>query len=83
MGPIAGRKLQQIIENARSVLAIEIMAACQAIDLLRPLKSTRRLEKAHALVRSKVAFLDHDRILAPDFEALSRLIVTGSLLEVS
>jgi histidine ammonia-lyase len=81
MGPIAGRKLQQIAENTRQVLAIEVMAACQAIDLLRPLKSTSRLEKVHARVRKDVAFLDHDRILSTDFEALSRLIASGQLLE--
>ena len=42
-------------------MAIELLAACQAIDLLRPLKTTEPLEKVYALVREVVPFMERDR----------------------
>jgi histidine ammonia-lyase len=74
MGVGAGLKLQQIVENLKYVLAIELMAACQAIDLLRPLKSSKKIEGVHSTIRSRVKRLDQDRILSDDFKALCELI---------
>ena len=48
MGMGAAIKLKKIIENTRNALAIEAMAAAQALDLLAPLKSSKRLQQAHA-----------------------------------
>jgi histidine ammonia-lyase len=63
MGGWAARKAVMVVENVEIVLAIELLAACQAIDFLRPLKSTAVLEAVHALVRTKVPFLEADRYL--------------------
>lgn len=54
MGGFAARKALQVVEHVEQVIAIELLAACQAIDLRRPLKTTEPLEKIHALVRSVV-----------------------------
>lgn len=80
MGPIAGKKLMNILENTRHVLAIEILASCQALDLRRPLKSTVLLERVFARVREDVAFIDKDRVLHNDIMALSKLVDSGDLL---
>lgn len=61
MGGWAARKALQVVENVEYVIAIELLAACQAIDFLRPLKSTEPLEKVHALVREVVPFMNKDR----------------------
>ena len=45
MGPIAARKADQIIENTLDVVAIELLAACQAIDIHAPLKPSMTLQK--------------------------------------
>ena len=74
MSTFAARRLGQMAENTRGVIAIELLAAAQGIDFRRPLKSSPALEQAHALLRSKVAFYDHDRHFAPDIEAAKAVI---------
>lgn len=56
------------------------MAACQAIDFLRPLKTTQPLEAVHSLVRSKVAHLEKDRVMSTDMAATHELVKTGQIL---
>uniref|UniRef100_A0A7N4V5D6 Histidine ammonia-lyase n=1 Tax=Sarcophilus harrisii TaxID=9305 RepID=A0A7N4V5D6_SARHA len=56
MGGWASRKALRVIEHVEQVLAIELLAACQGIEFLRPLKTTTPLEKVYDLVRSVVRF---------------------------
>ncbi|KAK2495176.1 hypothetical protein MC885_002351 [Smutsia gigantea] len=60
---------------AALVLAIELLAACQGIEFLRPLRTTTPLEKVYDLVRSVVRPWIKDRFMAPDIEAAHRLLV--------
>jgi histidine ammonia-lyase len=82
MGPIAGRKLMSIIENTKHVLAIEIMSACQALDLRRPLKTSASLENVFAKVRRVSAYVERDRTLHNDIVAIAELIDSGELLSL-
>ncbi|XP_077121288.1 histidine ammonia-lyase isoform X3 [Ranitomeya variabilis] len=75
MGGWAARKALRVIENVEHVLAIELLAACQGIEFLRPLKTTTPLEKVYDLVRSVVRPWIKDRFMAPDIEAVHRLLV--------
>ncbi|KAM4036430.1 histidine ammonia-lyase [Anomaloglossus baeobatrachus] len=75
MGGWAARKALRVIENVEHVLAIELLAACQGIEFLRPLKTTTPLEKVYDLVRSVVRPWMKDRFMAPDIEAVHRLLV--------
>jgi len=77
MGMAAARRLRPMLENLRRILAIELLAACQGIDLLSPLTTGAEAEKAKALVRTRAARLDADRSLAPDIEAIAALVATG------
>ncbi|AWP08206.1 Histidine ammonia-lyase isoform 2 [Scophthalmus maximus] len=54
MGGWAARKALRVIEHVEQVLAIELLAACQGIEFLRPLRTTTPLEKVYELVRSVV-----------------------------
>ena len=83
MGPTAGHKLLQIVDNTCGVIAIELMAGCQEIDLLRPLKTSQALEKIHAAIRKVVKPLDVDRFLAPDLEAIRVLIQNHSVEDIA
>jgi histidine ammonia-lyase len=74
MGPIAARKFARNLENLEGVLAIELLAAAQALEFRRPLQSSPILEEAHALLRGKVARWDKDRFAAPDIEA-ARVVI--------
>jgi histidine ammonia-lyase len=80
MGPIAARKFARNVDLLETVLAIEYLAAAQALDL-RQLKSSAPIEEAHGRLRRKVRFWDADRHAAPDIEA-ARAIVAGGLEDV-
>uniref|UniRef100_A0A8C9YW74 Histidine ammonia-lyase n=1 Tax=Sander lucioperca TaxID=283035 RepID=A0A8C9YW74_SANLU len=74
MGGWAARKALRVVEHVEQVLAIELLAACQALEFLRPLKTTTPLEKVHELLRSVVSPWDKDRIMSPDIEAAHALV---------
>ncbi|POI34974.1 hypothetical protein CIB84_001276 [Bambusicola thoracicus] len=75
MGGWSARKALRVIEHVEQVLAIELLAACQGIEFLRPLRTTTPLEKVYDLVRSVVRPWMKDRFMAPDIEAAHRLLV--------
>jgi histidine ammonia-lyase len=77
MGPIAARKLARIVGNLERVLAIELLAGAQALDLRRPLRTSPPLEDLHARLRARVAPWDADRYAAADMEAARELLATG------
>ena len=82
MGMAAALKLRQIVANTRHVLAIEAMAAAQGIDFLAPLKTSRRLQAAHAAVRAVSPPIEHDRVLAEDFARISAMLAAGNFASV-
>lgn len=81
MGTIAARKAKQILSNVEYVLAIELMCAVQALDFLSDLKPGSGVKVAYELVRSKVPFLEKDRILAPEINLLKDIVSDGSFLQ--
>lgn len=66
MGTWAARKLAQVVENLRVVLGVEYLAAAQGIQLRRPLRSSKPLERAMDRLRARVPFLAQDRFLQQD-----------------
>lgn len=74
MGMLAASKAEQVVEHAATVLAIEALAAAQALDFLRPLRAGPGAEAARRALRRVVRPLDRDRPLAPDIEAARRLV---------
>jgi histidine ammonia-lyase len=79
MSMTAALKAYTSVSRAREVVAIEILCACQAIDLLAPLTSSPALQRVHQLVRTRVPMLDDDRAPAPDIIAITELIATSAL----
>ena len=77
MATFAARRLSDMAANSAGIVAIELLAAAQGIDFRAPLKTSPRLQDAHALVRSRVAFYDHDRYFAPDITAVQSLVESG------
>lgn len=80
MGTIAGRKMDQVVKNVTQILANELLSATQALDLIRPLKSSPALERLHQLTRELVPFAPEDRHFGMDIKKLAELIDSGSLL---
>ncbi len=74
MGPIAGKKLYDIIENTWNVLGIELLSAAQALHLLRPLKSSKPIDAFLQKYRKHVSPFDHDRYFADDINAATTFL---------
>jgi histidine ammonia-lyase len=74
MGMASALKLSRILENTRYILAIELLAAGQGIDLLRPLTSSSPLERLHADLRAVVPAWIEDREMSPDIEAANTFL---------
>jgi histidine ammonia-lyase len=70
MGAWGARKALKIVENVRRVLAIELLAAAQGIDLLRPLRTTEKLEKVHARIRRDIPYHEED---VPLYEDMAKM----------
>jgi histidine ammonia-lyase len=81
MGMTASLKLKRIIENTRNAMAIEAMAAAQALDFVAPLKTGKRGLAAYAAIRSVCATMDKDRVMYLDFARISQLIASGKVAE--
>jgi histidine ammonia-lyase len=79
MGMSGARRLERMLRNLRTTIAIELLCGCQGIDLLAPLQTGRLAKKAHELVRAKSRMLSVDRPLAADIEAVSALVADGAI----
>jgi histidine ammonia-lyase len=75
----AALKAGHALELVRRVLAVELLCACQAIDLLAPLTTSEPLARVHARIRRDVPALADDRPPAPDIEAIAVLVANGEL----
>jgi histidine ammonia-lyase len=79
MATFAARRLQPMIANVAHILGIELLAAAQGIDFLRPLTSSAALEHAHRLLRAQCPSITTDRYMAPEIERATALVTGGAL----
>jgi histidine ammonia-lyase len=79
MAPIAARKAGQIARNAAGVIAVELIAAAQAIDCHAPLKTAPTLQTVHADVRELTSHFTRDRYWASDMAALQSAVLAGQI----
>ena len=75
-------RLGRMNTNTRRILAIELMAAAEGIDLRRPLRSSDALEAAHAAVRKVVPRRTGDREFGHEIEAVAEWIGSGEVEEI-
>lgn len=80
MGVWAAHKAARVIDNVLHVVAIELLAAAQGLDLRRPLRSSEPLERAYDLIRLAAAPLTEDRPGSTDIQAVAALVTEGKLL---
>ena len=78
MGMGGARRIQPMLTNLRNVLAIELLSACQGLDLLAPLRTGKEAQKGYEIVRAQSKMVDADRSLAPDIRAVERRIAEGA-----
>jgi histidine ammonia-lyase len=77
MGMSGARRLHKMLRNLQHILAIELLCACQGIDLLAPLKTGTLATQAYAAIRAESPKVTEDRPLAPDINAVSALIASA------
>lgn len=83
MGWAAGRKLRRAIDGLQRVLAIELMAAARGIALRAPLDAGANTKPVVDKLRATGAEPGPDRFLSPDIEAITALVGTGELLDLT
>jgi histidine ammonia-lyase len=82
MGTIAARKFKKILENAQNIVAMELLSASQALEMLLPLKPSSAVAAALLKIREKVPFATEDRVFSKDIEAIRNMILSGELSSV-
>jgi histidine ammonia-lyase len=82
MGMSGARRLKRMLHNLRHILAIELLCACQGIELLAPLQTGTLAKKAQVAVRAVSPKVTADRALAPDINAVSTLIANGTIAKI-
>ncbi|HEY1089627.1 MAG TPA: histidine ammonia-lyase [Burkholderiaceae bacterium] len=80
MATFAARRLAAMLDNTAHIVAIELLAAAQGIEFLRPLRSSAALEEAHALLRRVCPPMPDDHYLAPDIERAFALVNGDALV---
>jgi histidine ammonia-lyase len=79
MSMAAALKAARAAALARSVIAVELLCACQALDLLAPLETSPPLARVHATVRARVSTLEEDRPPSRDLVEIAELIAHGDI----
>src|SRR5262249_52507282 len=79
MATYAARRLHDMADNTAGIIAIELLAAAQGVDLRKPLKTSPKLQQALDLLRRRVRFRRDDREMAPDIAAAKALVAAGDL----
>ena len=82
MATFAARRLQTMVSNTAHILGIELLAAAQGIDFLRPLHSSQALEAVHSLLRTHIPKMEQDRYLSPDIAHATALVKSGALAKI-
>jgi len=79
MATFAARRLANMLDNTAHIVAIELLAAAQGVEFLRPLASSGPLEAAHARLRRDCPAMPEDHYLAPDIEHARALVDSGEI----
>jgi histidine ammonia-lyase len=79
MSMAAGLKAMHALELARHVIAVELLCACQALDLRAPVRTSSPLARVHDFIRDRVPTLEHDRPPSSDLLTITTMIASGEV----
>ena len=83
MGATSATKLLEVVKNAETVLAIELMSAAQALDFIHPLKAGEGVESAHTEFRKHISFAESDRLFHDDIQVALGVLRSGSVVKAA
>lgn len=79
MATFAARRLLEMCDNTRRIVAIELLCAAQGVDFHAPLQTSEPLQAVHLAFRERVPFLQDDRVLARDMDAAAEFVASEVL----
>ena len=82
MGATAARKAMTVAQNVEQILALELIAACQALDYRFPLKTSTALQEMVKRVRKTIPHLKEDVFISQYIRAANDLLQSGTLMDV-
>ena len=77
----AARRLQAMNRNLASIIGIELLTGVQGIEFRAPIQTSDELQRIVNFVRSHIAALEDDRYMASDIETISRLVLSGQIIQ--
>lgn len=80
MGTIASRKAREIMENVRKVLSMEILAACQGIDLRGNKGLGKGTNIVYNIIREKIGFIEEDKPMYKEINKCEEILKSGELV---
>jgi len=83
MAYYAAKKCNEVVKKLEYILAIELMAACQALDFLAPLTPSSATKSVYDLIRRRVPTLEKDRFMYPDIMNIYDLIHEGDVVKAT
>jgi histidine ammonia-lyase len=84
MGTIAARKAREILFNVTNVLAIELMASLQAIDIQEAAgKLSPVTREVYNICREQIKAVDKDRVMYTDISSAYRILKSGAIVAES
>lgn len=75
MATNAARRLHEMIDNTATILAIELLAACQGLEFHKPMETSSSLREIYKQIRNEVAPYDQDRYFAPDIAVIKQKVL--------
>ncbi len=80
MATNAARRLHEMNDNTATILAIELLAACQGLEFHKPLHTSPKLHEFYTKVREHVAAYDSDRYFAPDIAVIKEKVLQAEFI---
>jgi histidine ammonia-lyase len=80
MGTIGARKAREILENTKKVIAMELMGACQAIDIRGKSALGMGTEEAYRIIRDRITTLENDRIMYTDINMAEEIVQSWEIV---
>jgi histidine ammonia-lyase len=83
MGTTAARKCMEILRNSEYVISVELLCAAQGMDLVtsdKPYQAGEGTRETYRAIREKIPYLDRDRVISRDMEAMAALLRSGEVI---
>ncbi len=80
MGTIGARKAREIFENTKKVIAMELMGACQAIDIRGNVGLGMGTNEAYKVIRDRIDTLENDRIMYTDINMAEEIVESWEIV---